>query len=81
MVIEKGSTIAGLSSQNLKKLFGEGAKFNSNKLMAGGGSGVELWIAKGTGNRLLAALASLNHCMEKELWICTAALSARLPLG
>eukprot|EP01036_Dinobryon_divergens_P023365 gene23365-31704_t len=37
----------GLSAENLKKLFGQGMQHSVNKLQAGGGSGMELWIAKG----------------------------------
>jgi signal transduction histidine kinase len=38
---------AGLSKQNLSQLFQEGVQFNANKLQAGGGSGLGLWISKG----------------------------------
>ena len=41
------TTTAGLTVDNLKRLFGEGVQFNANKLQAGGGSGLGLWIAKG----------------------------------
>ena len=37
----------GLSADNLKQLFREGVQFNANKLQAGGGSGLGLYIAKG----------------------------------
>ena len=38
---------AGLSKVNLKLLFGEGVQFNANKLQAGGGSGLGLFITRG----------------------------------
>jgi CheY-like chemotaxis protein len=38
---------AGLSKANLQLLFGEGVQFNANKLQAGGGSGLGLFITKG----------------------------------
>jgi signal transduction histidine kinase len=31
----------------MKLLFQEGVQFNANKLQAGGGSGLGLWITKG----------------------------------
>jgi len=37
----------GLSAENLAQLFKEGVQFNANKLQAGGGSGLGLFIAKG----------------------------------
>jgi len=43
-------TTAGLSVENLKLLFKEGVQFNANKLQAGGGSGLGLFIAKGASN-------------------------------
>ena len=39
---------AGLSADNLGKLFGEGVQFNANGLQGGGGSGLGLFITKGT---------------------------------
>ena len=39
---------AGLSAANLRKLFGEGVQFNANGLQAGGGSGLGLFITKGS---------------------------------
>ena len=38
---------AGLSSENLGRLFGEGVQFNANGLQGGGGSGLGLFITKG----------------------------------
>jgi CheY-like chemotaxis protein len=38
---------AGLSKAHLKLLFGEGVQFHANKLQAGGGSGLGLFITKG----------------------------------
>eukprot|EP01036_Dinobryon_divergens_P027234 gene27234-35965_t len=37
----------GLSAENLRMLFKEGVQFNANKLQAGGGSGLGLYITKG----------------------------------
>ena len=39
--------VVGLSAENLKMLFKEGVQFNANKLQAGGGSGLGLYITKG----------------------------------
>jgi hypothetical protein len=36
----------GISSDNLK-MIKEGVQFDANKLQAGGGSGLGLWITKG----------------------------------
>ena len=41
-------TGAGLSAANLGKLFGEGVQFNANGLQGGGGSGLGLFITKGS---------------------------------
>ena len=41
-------TGAGLSAENLGRLFGEGVQFNANGLQGGGGSGLGLFITKGT---------------------------------
>ena len=38
---------AGLSSESLGRLFGEGVQFNANGLQGGGGSGLGLFISKG----------------------------------
>ena len=38
---------AGLSAENLGRLFGEGVQFNANSLQGGGGSGLGLFITKG----------------------------------
>ena len=38
---------AGLSAENLSRLFGEGVQFNANGLQGGGGSGLGLFITKG----------------------------------
>lgn len=37
----------GMTSDQIDNLFQEGVQFNANKLQAGGGSGIGLWIAKG----------------------------------
>jgi signal transduction histidine kinase len=39
----------GISAENLKLMFQEGVQFDANKMQAGGGSGLGLWIAKGCG--------------------------------
>ena len=41
-------TGAGLSPTNLLRLFGEGVQFNANGLQGGGGSGLGLFITKGS---------------------------------
>ena len=38
---------AGLSPENLGRLFGEGVQFNANELQGGGGSGLGLFVTKG----------------------------------
>ena len=52
--VSKGSVVltvtdsgAGMSAENLARLFQEGVQFNPNKLQAGQGSGLGLWISKG----------------------------------
>ena len=39
---------AGLSPTSLSKLFGEGVQFNANGLQGGGGSGLGLFVTKGS---------------------------------
>ena len=39
---------AGLSPTNIGKLFGEGVQFNANGLQGGGGSGLGLFVTKGS---------------------------------
>jgi signal transduction histidine kinase len=39
---------AGMSAEDQMNLFREGIQFNANQLQRGGGSGLGLWIAKGT---------------------------------
>ena len=39
---------AGMSPANLTRLFGEGVQFNANGLQGGGGSGLGLFITKGS---------------------------------
>ena len=41
---------AGLSKENIGRLFQEGVQFNANKLQKGGGSGLGLYITKGIVN-------------------------------
>ena len=38
---------AGMSPDQLKKLFGDGIQFNKNELQSGGGSGIGLFLSKG----------------------------------
>lgn len=52
----------GLSAENLKLLFKEGVQFNANKLQAGGGSGLGLFIAKGSS----CFISSLDSCLDRE---------------
>jgi len=47
LVVEVVDTGAGISPENQKKLFKEIVQFNPEKLQAGGGSGLGLWITKG----------------------------------
>lgn len=46
-VVKVKDSGAGLSDEQLSKIFGEGIQFNVNYLQAGGGSGLGLHIAKG----------------------------------
>mmetsp|Transcript_10356 Transcript_10356/g.14261 ORF Transcript_10356/g.14261 Transcript_10356/m.14261 type:complete len:804 (+) Transcript_10356:1774-4185(+) len=54
----------GLTAENLQHLFKEGIQFNANKLQAGGGSGLGLFISKGIVNmhngRISASSAGVN---------------------
>lgn len=57
---------------------------SSKKLQAGGGSGVQLWMAKGKESYVI--YAALFHLVKlswdvKGSWIFTVELSARLLLG
>ena len=47
LVFSVTDTGAGMSAENLSRLFQEGVQFNANKLQAGQGSGLGLWISKG----------------------------------
>ena len=47
MEVTVKDTGAGMSADNLHKLFGEGVQFNANVLQGGGGSGLGLFITKG----------------------------------
>jgi hypothetical protein len=47
LVLSVTDTGAGMSPENLKQLFQEGVQFNANKLQAGQGSGLGLWISQG----------------------------------
>ena len=47
LVLSVTDTGAGMSEENLSRLFQEGVQFNAGKLQAGQGSGLGLWISKG----------------------------------
>jgi signal transduction histidine kinase/CheY-like chemotaxis protein len=47
LIVNVKDTGAGMSKEQLKKLFGQGVQFNVNQLQAGNGSGLGLFIAKG----------------------------------
>ncbi len=47
LVLSVTDTGAGMSAENLSRLFQEGVQFNAGKLQAGQGSGLGLWISKG----------------------------------
>ena len=53
-------TGAGLSATNLSKLFGEGVQFNANGLQGGGGSGLGLFIAKGSPSLILSNFEAIK---------------------
>ena len=48
LVISVKDSGAGLSPTSLSKLFGEGVQFNANGLQGGGGSGLGLFVTKGS---------------------------------
>ena len=47
LVIEVKDSGAGISPENIEKLFGRYVQFNAGALQNGGGSGLGLWISKG----------------------------------
>ena len=47
LLIEVKDTGAGISPENIEKLFGQYVQFNAGALQNGGGSGLGLWISKG----------------------------------
>ena len=65
LVVEVVDTGAGISPENQKKLFKEIVQFNPEKLQAGGGSGLGLWITKGIvdmhGGRISVHSAGEGH--------------------
>lgn len=76
---------AGLTADNLKRLFGEGVQFHANKLQAGGGSGLGLWIAKGVAAYTLLYIRVIAlWCNESDSvqvsWNFISELSPRSPL-
>lgn len=65
LVVTVKDSGAGISTENLQRLFSEGMQFNANQLQAGQGSGLGLWIAKGVvnlhGGRLVASSDGENQ--------------------
>ena len=63
--VEVADTGHGMSKEQLSRLFGEGVQFNVNKLQAGQGSGLGLYIAKGMleqhGGSLKADSEGIGH--------------------
>lgn len=46
IIIEVTDSGAGISAENMNKVFGEFSQFNAKELQGGGGSGLGLWICK-----------------------------------
>ena len=65
MEVEVADTGQGMTKEQLGRLFGEGVQFNVNKLQAGQGSGLGLYIAKGMleqhGGTLRADSEGIGH--------------------
>jgi CheY-like chemotaxis protein len=63
--VEVTDTGAGMTAEQVDKVFGEGVQFNVNELQAGQGSGLGLYIAKGIaeqhGGSLMVASEGLDH--------------------
>ena len=64
-VIDSG---AGISRENMKKLFGQYVQFNANALQKGGGSGLGLWICKGQYDFSMSE-RHLIKAFNGEMWI------------
>lgn len=58
-------TGAGLSHDQITKLFEEGVQFNANKLQAGGGSGLGLYITKGLVEQHHGSLSATSDGLGK----------------
>lgn len=52
---------AGMRLEDQKNLFKEGMQFQANKLQAGGGSGLGLWISKGVVNLHKGSLTAMSE--------------------
>ena len=67
-------TGAGLSAANLGKLFGEGVQFNANGLQGGGGSGLGLFITKGSWSfSFTSSLSPLfSNLVSSSIWFIVA---------
>ena len=75
LVVEVTDTGAGISKENQQKLFKEIVQFHPEKLQAGGGSGLGLWITKG-----IVDLHSGNISVHSEGEGCGATFRVEIPM-
>ena len=72
LVVEVTDSGAGISAENQHKLFKDIVQFNPEKLQAGGGSGLGLWITKGSRHKddppfLVPSALSLSLALSRSL--------------
>jgi len=75
LVLTVTDTGKGMTAEQVRNLFGEGVQYNRNKLQAGGGSGLGLFIAKGIVEQHRGTLTVASEGIG-----CGTTFTLRLPL-